>query len=110
MMLKWIKTLTNKGSRWVYVMGLDVDDNTVEIAMNQQDYEGEYTPELESDLDRKLRTYFRLQHKIMLAEIVTQRRIHNDQVVYEYDIAQHIAARGVDYTAHNNNNSTPADE
>jgi hypothetical protein len=105
-MLKWLKELTNKGTRWVYILGLDSEDKTIELTMNRQDYEGEYTPELERELDRKLRTYFRTQQKIMLAEIVTQRRDHNDRTVYEYDIQQHIAARGIDYSSNNNTTSS----
>ena len=109
-MLKWLKELTNKGTRWVYVMGLDADDNTIELTGNRQDYEGEYTPELAKELDRKLRTYFRTQKQIMLAEIVVQRRDHNDHTVYEYDIQEHIAARGIDYSSNNSNSSTSSND
>lgn len=95
-MLKWIKTLTNKGVRWVYVMGLDSEEMTVELYMNRQEYQGEWTEELERALDSKLRKYMRQAHDILVAEIVMQKRVHNDRTVYEYDIQEHIAKRGRD--------------
>lgn len=95
-MLKWIKTLTNKGVRWVYVMGLDSEENTIELYMNRQEYEGEYTEELELLLNSKLRKYMRQAHDILVAEIVLQKRVHNDQTVYEYNIQEHIVKRGRD--------------
>ena len=102
-MLKWIKTLTNKGVRWVYVMGLDSEENTVELYMNRQEYEGEYTEELELLLNSKLRKYMRQAHDILVAEIVMQKRVHNEHTVYEYDIQQHIAKRGIDSSSSNSN-------
>ena len=105
-MLKWIKTLTNKGIRWVYVMGLDSEENTIELYMNRQEYEGEFTEELARELDSKLRKYMRQAHDILVAEIVLQKRVHNDQTVYEYDIQEHIAKRGIDTDSNSNSNSS----